>query len=158
MRILHNRAWWVLLSANALFWASDAVLGTTINRDVVDFASIAISLVIGLRLLPDAVDRFRRGGGQGRWQLLMSNVLFWFGWASFCTWTILVRAYDRPEWMAASPLNAYFKFWILSAGVLAYFATSDTPARLPPHRMYYVGIGVLAGVLAGLWLAQGILP
>lgn len=157
MSFLKNQALWVALSAITLFWASDRILGTELNRDVVDWAAILFSLIMGTRLLPDAWDRFQRGGGAGRWQLLMSNVLFWYGFAAFCMWTLAVRGYDRPTWMVESPLNGFFKFWILGAAILSFFATSGAPAVLPPRRLYYVAVGVLFGILLGILVAKTVL-
>lgn len=155
MSLLRNGAFWVLASAIGLFWFSDWVLGTDLNRDVVDWIGVAFCSIMTMRLLPDAIDRFQRGGYQRNWQLLMSNMLFFSGWAVFSAWAFLVRAAKETDkatydWMAASPLNGFFRFWILSACILAFFSTSEIPTKLPASKVYYIAIGVAAGVLIGI--------
>lgn len=181
MTLLRNPAFWVLFWAVSLFWASDYALGTAANRDVIDLVSMAFSFVMGCRLMTDAWDRFNRGGGQRNWQLLMSNFLLAWGWFCFCGWTFLSRsfrqtyemaqdayatsglaadhaamqgAYETYQWMINSPMNGFFKFWLLGGFVLSYFATSEVPTPLAPTRLYYIGIGVAFGVLGGFIAAR----
>jgi hypothetical protein len=150
MTVLRNGAFWVLMSAIGLFWFSDMVLGTDLNRDVVDLVSIVFCTAMAIRLLPDAIDRFQRGASQKNWQLLISNMLFFSGWAVFSVWAFLYRGLEKPEWMAISPLNGFFRFWILGAAVLAFFSTTEMPTPMPATRVYYIGIGVALGVLIGV--------
>lgn len=150
MSLLRNGAFWILASAIGLFWFSDLVIGTDLNRDVVDLLGIVFCSAMAIRLLPDAIDRFQRGGYQRNWQLLMSNMLFFSGWALFSAWAFMVRGLGRPEWMMDSPLNGFFRFWILGASVLAFFSTADMPAPLPASKIYYITIGLAAGVLIGV--------
>lgn len=155
MSLFRNGAFWILASAVALFWLSDLVLGTPLNRDVVDILGIVFCSIMAMRLLPDAVDRFRRGGAQKNWQLLMSNFLFFSGWVFFSAWAFIIRGTQASdpalyEWMRASSLNGFFRFWILGAAVTAFFSTTEMPTPLAPTRIYYIGIGVLAGILIGV--------
>lgn len=154
MTIWRNPALWVVVSAVALFWLSDYALGTPLNRDVIDVAGIFFGLVMAIRLLPDAADRFLRGGGQKNWQLLLSNELFWIGWVAFCTWGLIYRAVERPEWMTYSPMNGFFKLVILGAGVVSFFATTETPTPMPATKIYYVAVGLAAGGLLGFVVAK----
>lgn len=150
MSLIRNGAFWILASAVALFWFSDFVLGTPLNRDVVDILGIVFCSIMALRLIPDALDRFRRGGSQKNWQLLMSNFLFFSGWAVFSVWAFAVRGFGRPEWMIESAMNGFFRFWILGAAILAFFSTTDIPTPMGPSRVYYIGIGVMGGILIGV--------
>lgn len=150
MTIWRNGALWAAASAIGLFWLSDAVLGTGLNRDVVDIVSIFFCTIMAGRLIPDAVDRFRRGGVQRNWQLLMSNFLFFSGWAMFSAWAFAVRGFGRPEWMIESPINGFLRFWILGAAVTAFFSTTEIPTPLNPTKVYYIVIGVLGGILIGV--------
>lgn len=149
MKTARGNAIAVLVSANILFWLTDAVAGTPWTRDAVDMSSIFMALVVAFGLMPDAWNRFWRGGGRQGWQLLMGNVLWLLGWAAFCTWTYICRGEDRPQWMADSALNAYFKYWILGGIVLAYFATKQTGTIgiLTPSRVYYFVAGTAFGAL-----------
>lgn len=151
---MDKRALTIALTAVALYWAADYVLTTPVNRNVVDVASILIALVLGTRVLPDAWDAVRARPIKGVGALIIGYVLFWYGWAAFCSWSFIYREWERPDWMAESPMNGFFKFWILSAGVLSYFATSRIPTPLPPHRLYYIVTGVVAGILIGLAAAR----
>ena len=155
MTLIRNPALWVLISAIGLFWFSDWVIGTRLNRDVIDLISIVFCTAMAIRLLPDALDRFKRGAKQKNWQLLISNMLFFSGWAILSGWAFLVRGAkvaDPPlyEAMAASPLNGFFRFWILGASILAFFSTTEMPTVMPASKVYYIGVGVLAGVLIGV--------
>lgn len=150
MSIFRNGATWVLLSAIALFFLSDAVLGTPLNRDVVDVAGMFFATLMALRLLPHVIEKFREGGGRQVGLLQMSNFLFYSGWAIFSAWAFLYRGLQRPEWMAESAVNGFLRFWILGAGLLAFFSTSEIPAPFAPTKVYYIAIGVLAGILIGV--------
>lgn len=150
MSLFRNGAFWVFVSAISIFWFSDYVLTTPLNRDVVDVLGISFCSIMALRLLPDAWDRFVRGGSQKNWQLLMSNFLFFSGWAAFSAWAFAVRGFDRPEWMIESPLNGAFRAWILASAVLAFFSTTEMPTPMGPTKIYYIGLGVMAGILIGV--------
>lgn len=156
MSLLKNGAFWVLASAIGLFWFSDFVIGTDLNRDVVDLLGIVFCTAMAIRLLPDAIDRFQRGGYQRNWQLLMSNMLFFSGWAVFSGWAFIVRGMREAgntevyQALLTSPLNGFFRFWILGSALLAFFSTTEMPTPLPASKVYYIGIGVLAGVLIGV--------
>ena len=148
----------VMLSAIALYWLMVFVLGAPLSRDAVDWAGMIMGTILAARLLPDAVDRFKRGGTKTGWKLLLGNVAFLLGWVAFCAWTYLVRDEGRPRWMVESPLNGFFKFWILGGIVLSYFGTSAPSQVMPPHRMYYIAVGVVAGLLVGIWVGRFFLP
>lgn len=148
----------VVVSAFAIFWLMVAVLGTPLARDTVDWAGMIMGTILAARLLPDAVDRFRRGGGRTGWKLLLGNVAFLMGWVSFCAWAYLVRDAGRPQWMIESPLNAFFKYWILGGIVLSYFGTSTPNEVMPASRVYYIAVGVVAGLLVGVWVGRFFLP
>lgn len=151
MRLARNSAFLVLVSAVAIYWAAVWVLGTDLARDSVDMTSIFMGIIVALRLLPDAWDRFSKGGGKPGWQLLMGNVLWLLGWVCFCTWTYILRNEGRPEWMVQSPVNGFFKFWILGGIVLSHFATQgEVPPFMTPTRVYYTAVGVVVGILIGI--------
>lgn len=157
--ILRNPAALALISAIALFWFSDYALGTSLNRDAVDLVGMAFSGFMGMRLMPDAIDRFKRGGGQRNWQLLMGNFLLYWGWFLFSGWAFMMRGVKVSDpamydWMAASPINGFLRFWILGGVALGFFATDDTPRPTTPTRMYYISIGVVGGVLLGFVLSK----
>ena len=154
MSLFRNPAFWVLTSAVALFWASDFALGTDLNRDVVDLIAMAFSFVMGCRLFADAADRFWRGGGQRNWQLLMGNFLLSWGWFTYSGWTFMARALERPVWMIESPLNGFFKFALLGGFVMTFFGTNDTPTPMPATKLYYIGVGLAFGLLAGFVVAK----
>lgn len=158
MGVISNGALWVVLSAAALYWFAVWVLGTDAARDSVDIASIFMGLVLAGRLLPDALDRFMRGGSKNGWQLLLGNVLFLLGWVFFCAWSYVLRYENRPMWMVESPINGFAKYWILGGIVLSYFATSGEQTFRNPSRIYYVSIGLLAGVLIGVAVGRLFLP
>lgn len=128
---------------------TDRVVGTPETRDAVDMGIIFMSLVVAFGLMPDAWDRLMRGGGRQGWQLLMGNVLQLLGLAAFCTWTYIYRGEERPQWMTDSPLNGFFKYWILGGIVLAYFATKQPGpiGILTPSRVYYFVAGAAFGAL-----------
>lgn len=148
----------VVGSAFALFWLMVAVLGTPLTRDSVDWAGMIMGTILAARLLPDAIDRFKRGGGKSGWKLLLGNVAILLGWVAFCAWTYIVRDEGRPQWMIESPLNGFFKFWILGGIVLSYFGTSTPNQVMPPSRVYYIVVGVIAGLLAGVSIGRFFIP
>lgn len=148
----------VLFSAIAVYWLAVVVLGTPTARDSVDIASMIMGIILAARLFPDAIDRFRRGGSQAGWKLLLGNVAYLLGWVFFCAWTYVTRAEDRPLWMVESPLNGFFKYWILGGIILSYFGTSEPSTFMPPHRVYYISVGVVVGVLVGIWIGRFFLP
>lgn len=163
MSIFQKSSFWVLVTAVALFWMADFALGTAANRDVVDWVSMAFAFIMGCRLLPDAIDRFNRGGGQKNWQLLIGNFLLAWGWFAYVAWTFVARGFRIDwelhqslaskatyEWMINSPLNGFFKFWLLSGFVMTFFGTNETPTTLPATKLYYIGVGLAVGILLGI--------
>ncbi len=155
MSILSNAAFWIATSAVGLYWLAVWALGADLARDAVDWASIFMGVILAGHLLPDAYDRFTRGASRSGWQLLLGNVLWLLGWVCFCAWTYSTRALDRPEWMVLSPLNGFFKFWILGGIVLSYFATTgELHTFRNPGRLYYVVVGLIAGILIGVAAAR----
>ena len=144
----------VLLSAIGLYWLSVLILGTPLARDSVDIASIIMGAILAARLFVPALVSFRRGGSKSGWKLLLGNVAILLGWVVFCSWTYVVRSEGRPDWMVESPLNGFWKFWILGGIVLSYFGTHEPSPDLPPHRVYYIVVGVVCGVLIGIAITR----
>lgn len=148
----------VVGSAIAIYWLMVLVLGTPLARDVTDWAGMIMGTILAARLLPDAVDRFKRGGTKSGWKLLLGNVAFLLGWVFFCAWTYITRGEGRPLWMVESPINGFAKFWILGGIVLSYFGTSTPSQVMPPHRIYYIAVGVVGGLLIGIWVGRFFIP
>lgn len=144
----------VVVSAIAIYWFAVQVLGTPLARDSVDIASIVMGAILAASLIPLAVDYFKNGGDGNGWKLLLGNVTYLLGWVFFCGWTFLTRSEGRPDWMVESPVNGFFKFWILSGIVLSYFGTNDPLPTVPQHRIYFLFWGVGCGVLIGIALAS----
>lgn len=153
--ILSNSAFWIAVSAIGLYWLSVWALGADLSRDVVDWGSIVMGVMLSGHLLPEAYNRFMRGASRSGWQLLLGNVLWLMGWVGFCAWTYSTRALDRPLWMVNSPMNGFFKFWILGGIVLSYFATTgELHTFRNPGRLYYVVVGLISGILIGVAAAR----
>lgn len=154
---LRNRALWIMVSGLALFWLTVWVLGSDLTRDIVDMLTMFIGIILALRYIPDAADRFRRGAALPEWRLLIGQALLWSGLAALGLWGFTVRAYDRPQWMVDSPLNGLWRYWIVAGGVLCLSATTQSTAPLVQTRIYYLFIGLAAGVLIGVAGAKFIL-
>lgn len=145
-----NGALWVVLTGIGFFWLSVWLLGTAFTRDAVDILATIVGSALAAALLPHAYRRWRAGGAQGNWKLLMSNALFWCGVVAAAYWAYAVRAYGRPDWMVASPLNGFWRYWIVGAGILTLAALRDEAYKergVPQSRIYYVGLGFAAGAI-----------
>lgn len=150
MAFLTNSAFWVAVTGIGFFWLSVGVLGTPFTRDAVDILATVVGSALAALLLPHAYRRFRAGGSKGNWKLLMSNALFWCGIVAAAYWAYAVRAYGRPDWMIESPLNGFWRFWIMGAGVLTLAALRDEADKergIPQSRVYYMFLGFAAGAI-----------
>lgn len=159
MSLIRKHAFWILLSYIALYWASDYVLGTSGNRNLVDWMNIIVGSILAASLIPDAADRFMRGGEQRNWQTLMSYVGVVGGWVLFCIMTLLTRPYGEmsppqavPNWMGQ--LTGFFKAIMLGSAIIGLFGTSDQPMKVPAHRLWYIAVGTAGGILMGIALAK----
>jgi hypothetical protein len=150
MLFLTNHAFWVLVSAVAVYWASVWVVGSEATRDGLGWATMFLGIVLTLRYVPHAWDRFMRGGGRSNWQLLMGLSLFWSGTFVRETWNYAIRFNDRPQWMIDSPLNGFWTLWIVGAGALCWSASIEAPLPIPQTRIYYIVIGAIGGLLVGV--------
>lgn len=149
-----NHAFAIAILAAAAYWILDYAIGTDANRDLMAAAAIFYSLLNVGRYAPPAWRAFRRGGLQDNWQLLMGNVLFWAGFGMRETWLWSVRSEGRPDWMVGHPINGFFTFWILGAGILCFYAAERAPGPIPRHRLaYYVLVGIIAASIA--WVVRG---
>lgn len=150
MSFLTNHALWIMVSAIVVYWASVLIIGSDTTRDGLGWATMFLAIILTFRYAPHAWDRFRRGGGQSNWQLLMGLALFWSGTFVRETWAFSARFHDRPEWMVNSPLNGFWTLWIVGAGALCLSASIDEPLPIPQTRIYYMVIGAVAGLLIGV--------
>jgi hypothetical protein len=149
-----STAFGVVVSGIAVYWLAVLILGTPLARDSVDIASIIMASLLAASLMPLAIDHIAEGGQRSGWKLLMGNVAYLVGWVFFCGWSYVLRAEGRPEWMVESPMNGFFKLWILGGIVLSYFGTNDPIPSMAPHRVYYVAIGVIVGILIGVAVSR----
>lgn len=147
---LRNQALWVTLAALGLFALMVMTLGSDVTRDAVDLAAMFASTLMFFRLLPHALDRFYRGGHQANWQMIMGETLLWAGIDCWRGWAFAVRYYDRPDWMVEHWLNGFWPYWIVGAGVLCLRATRPEQEPTPTHVLYYLLIGLIAGLLIGV--------
>ncbi len=139
---------WTVVAA-ALYWLSVAALDTDTTRNIVASGGIAIALANVFRYLPKAWEKYRGGTNEGEWRLLMGLELFWLGFGAREAWLLAVRLDGRPQWMVDSPINGFFAYWILCAGLLCFSAASE-PLPAPSRQNTYVILAVaIASALCG---------
>jgi hypothetical protein len=146
---IRNRALQITTAAIAFYWLMVAILGADLARDSVDVLVTVVCVAMVFRLLPHAIDRFRRGGSQKNWQVLIGVTLFFTALVSLAMWGFAFRYYERPKWMSESPINGFLRFWLFGAGLVLFAATSDMPEGKERPTLYYVFISLLAGVVIG---------
>lgn len=142
---------WTLVAVG-LYWLSVLALETEPTRNLVAGGGIAIALANVLRYLPKAWEKYRTGASAGEWRLLMGLELFWLGFGAREAWLLAVRLDNRPQWMVDSPLNGFFAYWILCAGLLCFSAASDPLPASPRQNVYVIVAVSLASALAGALL------
>jgi hypothetical protein len=146
---VRNRALQITAAAVAFYWLMVGLLGADLARDAVDVLVTVVCVAMVFRLLPHAIDRFRRGGQQKNWQVLMGVTLFFTALVSLAMWGFAARYYDRPDWMIKSPINGFLRFWLFGAGLVLFSATNDIPESRARPVLFYVVISLLAGVIIG---------
>lgn len=150
MRLLQNS---ILLSTIAfvgLFWAMDYILGTAVNRDMLDYISLFVSALALFRYGPAAWRNFVEGrSGEAYVQLQIGNVIFWSGINVQSIWQLAYRAAERPEWMQLSPWNGAFKAWIVWGGILCIRATIENPLVMPRSVVWVVLLALFSGIIIG---------
>jgi hypothetical protein len=149
-----SHAFAIAASAVLLFAASLLIVGTDTTRDVLDISAMAAGIIVGMIYLLPAIDRFRQGAGPAEWRFIIGLVLFSFGWSALRGWAFAYRYFDRPSSMAESPVNAALVAWVLGGFLLIISASAPPLPTVPGTRIYYVAVGVLAGLLLGLAIPQ----
>lgn len=136
------------IAAVGIYWLAWAALGTEASRNTVAVLGIIVAFANVLRYLPNAWSKYRNGASAGEWRMLMGLELFWLG---FGVREVYLMGDRFGNWDAtANPLNGFFAFWILCAGLLCFSAASE-PLPVPPHQnAWIIGLVGLAGVLTGM--------
>lgn len=146
-----NIIWTVL--AVSIYWLAWFAFGTdnegTDNlRNLVAFGGIAIAFANVLRYMPNAWEKYQSGASAGEWRMLMGLELFWLG---FGAREIYLMGDRLGHWSAThNPLNGFFAFWILCAGLLCFSAASEPMPLVGRQNVWIIGLVGLAGVLTGM--------
>lgn len=133
-----------------LFWVMDWILGTERNRNILDYIALFVSAVAMFRYGPAAWRAFRERAQEPSAQLLIGNIIFWSGINAQSIWQLAFRAAERPDWMIGSPLNGFFKGWIVWGGIMCIRATISDPITLPPGRLFLIAVALFSGIIIGL--------
>lgn len=149
-----NIVWSVF--AAAIYWLSVGAVGTDWTRNGVAGLAIIIAMATFLRYLPIAWDKYRTNQTAGEWRMLMGLELFWLGFAARETWLLAIRMDGRPQWMVDSPINGFFAFWILCAGLLCFSARDEDITRVPHQNGYIIAASALLGLLVGMLLYRSL--
>lgn len=143
-----NRNIWWTLAAVGTYWLCVPAMGIEWTRNLVAGAGIMVAFANVLRYLPNSWHKYRTGASAGEWRMLMGLELFWLG---FGTREAYLMGDRLGHWDATgNPLNGFFAFWILCAGLLC-FSAADEPLPAAPHQNIWVLslVGVV-GVLVGM--------
>lgn len=142
-----NRNFLWSIAAVGIYWLAIPALGTEWTRNAVAVAGIVISFANVLRYLPHAWAKYWADMDAGEWRMLMGIELFWLGFGARESWLIGDRlgAWDAQ----GSPMNGFFAYWILCAGLLCYSAASDPVPRLPHQNGWIIAAVALTSALIG---------
>lgn len=148
---LGNRAIWVLVGAVAFYWLVVALIGGRRALDATDIISMVVASALVLRLAHHAFDRLLRGGDRPEWRVTMGMTLFWLSMFVSSAWGFMERVSDFPAHMMGSPINGFFHYGTLGAGLLMLSALSDGPTERNhswfPLWVVVFGMGILVGAV-----------
>lgn len=144
---MNRNVFWTLIAV-ALYWLAVGAIGTDGSRNIVAVGGIIVAFANSMRYLPNAWHKYHSGSTQGEWRMLMGLELFWLG---FGVREIYLMGDRFGNWDAThNPLNGFFAFWILCAGLLCFSAAND-PIPVPAHQnIWVIGATGIACFLLGM--------
>lgn len=149
---MNRNVFWTLAAVCVYWMAWGAIgtdaMGTETLRNIVAVGGMIVAFMNVLRYLPNAWEKYHTGATAGEWRMLMGLELFWMG---FGAREFYLMGDRMGNWDATgNPLNGFFAFWILCAGLLCFSAASE-PIPVPIHQSRYViALAVIIGMLAGM--------
>lgn len=152
-RLATNGAVWALVGGISAYWILVFGLGADPARDTIDIGVMVLATWMFFLLLPQAVNRFLRGGGAREWRYLMGCELVVSGIDAQRLWALTVRWEGRPTWMVESPFNGFFAFWILCGLALMIWGYSGNPTLRSRRPSILIVVGVIC-LIAGVLLAH----
>lgn len=140
---------WTFVAAS-IYWLAWYAFDTDPTRNIVAWLGIAVAFATVLRYLPNAWGKYHTGASAGEWRMLMGLELFWLG---FGVREVYLMGDRFGHWDATNnPLNGFFAFWILCAGLLCFSAAKE-PLPAAPHQNIWIvsAVGIvtfLCGMIA----------
>lgn len=142
------------LAAAGIYWLAVAAIGTDPARNVVAIGGIAVAFATALRYLPKAWEKYHTGATAGEWRMLMGLELFWLLFGAREAWLFGDRL---GEWDATgSPVNGFFAFGIMCAGLLCFSAASEPLPTLGRQNVFVVIAAATVGGLVGMLLYRAL--
>jgi len=150
-----NRNVFWTIAAVGVYWLAWAALGTDAKgteslRNVVAVGGIIVAFMNALRYLPNAWKKYQAGATAGEWRMLFGLELFWVG---FGAREVYLMGDRFGNWDATgNPLNGFFAFWILCAGLLCFSAASEPMPVAPHQNVWIITLVAVVGMLCGMLL------
>ncbi len=144
---MNRNVFWTF-AAVSIYWLGWYAIGTEPSRNIVAWLGIAVAFANVMRYLPNAWAKYHTGASAGEWRMLMGLELFWLG---FGAREIYLMGDRFGKWDAENnPLNGFFAFWILCAGLLCFYAARDPLPVAPYQNAWIVGAIAIIMFLSGM--------
>lgn len=155
-RLKTSIAAWSALSMVGAFWAVNAVLSYDQMLNTAYSLVLGVTIAAAVRWAPDAA-RAMRSGRSGSDLLIVAMFSLIFMVLIQRIWVILLRVYDRPDWLVMSPVTAFVAWMMAWAVGLALFAPDTENGAIADRKRVLVGICIfLAGLIAGIGIASSL--
>jgi hypothetical protein len=158
-RLSRNFALWIALSG----LISYGVLQSLIGRDTMGVAAAGLALGSGVMIALtwgfSAWRAVRTGAREGEGLLTLAIFILAVSIAYRGIYAAMFQWFEEPEWMLASPFNAFGHWWTFCGFATMLLAPGTVRGHVPNRNFVYivvsVGIGCLvAGITIGLFMAR----
>lgn len=148
-RLKTSVAAWSAIVAVALFWVGDAVLDRDLMTELSSSLVLGVAFAVLVRWARDAghAMRFGRAGADFLIVAMFTIVAIIFFQR---VWVMVLRYFDRPDWMVNSPISAFVAWMMAWSCTLALVAPDIDNGHIPPRSRVLIGIALfVAGMVSG---------
>jgi len=152
-RLKTSIAAWSALFAVVGFWISNQLLSYDRMLEVSSSLVFGVAFTVLIRWAGDAY-RSLRAGREGSEFLIVS--VFSIVLIIFLqrVWVIVLRIYDRADWLVSSPVSSFIAWMMAWACTLALIAPDIENGAIPSRSRILIGVALfVAGLMSGISIA-----